>query len=104
MHDHVNSPLRTPLSDSSHLVSTWSLYGTMLGQVNSTSESAVIQKTYMQISHDPGSHDPDPGPQEKSMKKSCVSFETECKTRDLVMVSPLGVLLDFSFFQVCPLK
>ncbi len=32
----------------------------------------------MQISHDPGSHDPDPGPQEKSMKKSCVSFETEC--------------------------
>ncbi len=28
--------------------------------------------------HDPGSHDPDPGPQEKSMKKSCVSFETEC--------------------------
>ena len=30
-----------------------------------TSESGVI-------------HDPDPGPQEKSMKKSCVSFETEC--------------------------
>ncbi len=25
-----------------------------------------------------GLHDPDPGPQEKSMKKSCVSFETEC--------------------------
>ncbi len=24
----------------------------------------------MQISHDPGSHDPDPGPQEKSMKTS----------------------------------
>ncbi len=36
-----------------------------------TSESGVI-------SHDPGSHDPDPGPQEKSTKKSCVSFETEC--------------------------
>ncbi len=33
---------------------------------------------YMQISHDPGSHDPNPGPQEKSMKKSCVSLETEC--------------------------
>ncbi len=32
----------------------------------------------MQISHDPGSNDPDPGPQENSMKKSCVSFETEC--------------------------
>ncbi len=28
--------------------------------------------------HDPGSHDPDPGPQENSMKKSCVSFESEC--------------------------
>ncbi len=38
----------------------------------------IIKKTYMQISHDPGSHDPDPGPQKKSMKKSCVSFETEC--------------------------
>ena len=37
---------------------------------------------YMQISHDPGSHDPDPGPQEKSMKKSCVSFETECSQDD----------------------
>ncbi len=34
---------------------------------------------YMQIFHDPGSHDPDPGPQEKSMKKSCVSFEAECR-------------------------
>ncbi len=33
---------------------------------------------YMQISYDPGLHDPDPGPQEKSKKKSCVSFETEC--------------------------
>ena len=33
---------------------------------------------YMQISHDPRTHDPDPGPQEKAMKKSCVSFETEC--------------------------
>ncbi len=32
----------------------------------------------MQISDDPGSHDPDPGPQEESTKKSCVSFETEC--------------------------
>ena len=31
------------------------------------------------MSHDPGLHDPDPGPQEKSMKKSCVSFETECR-------------------------
>ncbi len=33
----------------------------------------------IQISHDPGSHEPDPGPQEKSTKKSCVSFETECR-------------------------
>ena len=33
----------------------------------------------VQISHDPGSHDPEPGPQEKSTKKSCVSFETECR-------------------------
>ena len=33
---------------------------------------------YMQISHDPGSRDSDPGPQEKSMKKRCVSFEIEC--------------------------
>ncbi len=32
---------------------------------------------YMQISNDPGSRDPDPEPQEKSMKKS--SFETECR-------------------------
>ncbi len=31
---------------------------------------------YMQISNDSGSHDPDPGPQENSTKKSCVSFET----------------------------
>ncbi len=36
----------------------------------------------MQISHDPGSHDSDPGPQEKSMKKSCVSFETECINKE----------------------
>ncbi len=42
----------------------------------------------MQISHDPGSHDPDPGPQEKSMKKSCVSFETECSQL---------VVINFSF-------
>ncbi len=34
--------------------------------------------TDMQISPDRGSQDPDPGRQEKSMKKSCVSFETEC--------------------------
>ncbi len=32
----------------------------------------------MQISHDTRSYDPDPGPHEKSTKKSCVSFETEC--------------------------
>ncbi len=36
---------------------------------------------YMQMSHDPGSHDSDPGSQEKSMKKSCVSFEAECSIR-----------------------
>ncbi len=30
------------------------------------------------ISDYPGLHDPDPGPQEKSTNKSCVSFETEC--------------------------
>ena len=34
----------------------------------------------MQIFHDPGSHDPDPGPQGKSTKKSCISFETQCKS------------------------
>ena len=32
----------------------------------------------MHIFHDPRSHDPDLGPQEKCAKKSCVSFETEC--------------------------
>ncbi len=30
------------------------------------------------VIHDPGSQDPDPGRQEKSMKNSCVSFDTEC--------------------------
>ena len=42
-------------------------------------EKSVYKKTYMQMSHDPGSHDPDPGLHEKSMTKSCVSFETECR-------------------------
>ncbi len=49
----------------------------------------------MQISHDTGSHDPDPGPQEKSMKKSCVSFETECRINDLTgahFLPPLRVI------------
>ena len=32
----------------------------------------------MQISHDPRLHDPDPGPQEKSTEKSCVSFGKDC--------------------------
>ncbi len=35
----------------------------------------------MQMSLDPGSHDPDPGPQEKSTEKSYVSFETECSAQ-----------------------
>ncbi len=39
------------------------------------------KKTHMQISHDPGQHDPDPGPQEKSTMKSCISFETQCKNQ-----------------------
>ena len=43
----------------------------------------------MHISHDPGSHDPDPGPQEKSMKKSCVSFETECISRSSIFFTEL---------------
>ncbi len=37
-----------------------------------------LENLYAEISYDPGSHEPDPGPQEKSTKKSCVSFETEC--------------------------
>ncbi len=39
---------------------------------------ATLRKIREPISHDPRSHDPDPGPKEKSMKKSCTSFETEC--------------------------
>ena len=35
-----------------------------------TSESGAI--------HDPRLHDPDPGPQDKSTKKSCVSFGKDC--------------------------
>ena len=44
-----------------------------------TSESASWLHFKKQISHDLGSHDP--GPREKSMKKSCVSFDTECSWR-----------------------
>ena len=40
-----------------------------------TNEYGVICRFLMT----PG-HDPDPGPQEKPTKKSCVSFETECNT------------------------
>ena len=47
-----------------------------------------FDKTDVQISHDPGSHDPDPGPQEKSTKKSCVSFETECSTGKILQRVP----------------
>ena len=39
----------------------------------------IVKKTDMQISHDPRLHDPDPGPQEKSTKKSCVSLGKGCK-------------------------
>ncbi len=53
-----------------------------------TSESGVIH-----ISHDPGSHDPDPGPQEKSMKKSCVSFETECTIHQTITLSGTMIVL-----------
>ncbi len=35
-----------------------------------TNESGVM--------HDPRLHDPDPGPQEKSTEKSCVSFGKDC--------------------------
>ncbi len=49
----------------------------------------------MQISHDPGLHDPDPGPQEKSMKKSCVSFETECRM-DAVILVPVVMLRNYA--------
>ena len=31
----------------------------------------------------PGSHDPDPGTQEKGAKKSCVSFETGCSNNSV---------------------
>ena len=31
----------------------------------------------VQISQDPRSHDPEPGPKEKSMTERCASFETE---------------------------
>ena len=41
--------------------------------------------SFQQCSYDPGSHDTDPGPKEKSMKKSCVSFETECNIAALVL-------------------
>ncbi len=60
-----------------------------------TSESGVmhhfdkiVKKTDMQISDDPRLHDPDPGPQEKSTEKSCVSFGKDCtKTLDLLQSS-----------------
>ncbi len=44
----------------------------------------------MQISHDPGSHDPDPGPQGKCIEKSCVSFETECIKRMPLAIDSLS--------------
>ena len=34
------------------------------------------EKTHVSI--DPGSHDLDPGPQEKSMKSFCLSFGKDC--------------------------
>ncbi len=34
---------------------------------------------YASFWHDPRLHDPDPGPQEKSTEKSCVSFGKDCK-------------------------
>ena len=61
----------------------------------------------MQISHDPGSHDPDPGPQEKSTKKSCVSFGKECMIdqtfhhiTEVTMVTELKSL-KILFLHVC---
>ncbi len=52
-----------------------------VGDLLSLSKTHIfyVNCSHMQISRDPGSHDPDPGPQEKSMKKSCVSFATECR-------------------------
>ncbi len=54
---------------------------------------------YMPISHDPGSQDIDPGPQEKSTKKSCVSFETECN--NTMWESILGPISDFLVPKGC---
>ncbi len=55
------------------------------------------------ISHDPGSHDPDPGPQEKSMKKSCVSVETECRRPSTcVMNSPKDDCHPWKIYIKCP--
>ncbi len=56
-----------------------------------TSESGV-----MQISHDPRLHDPDPGPQEKSTEKSCVSFGKDCNKSKVH--GPCIWLPIFSFF------
>ncbi len=41
-----------------------------------TSEYGVMH--HFDNAHDPRLHDPDPGPQEKSAEKSCVSFGKDC--------------------------
>ncbi len=46
-----------------------------------TSESGVMH--HFDSAHDPRVHDPDPGPQEKSTEKSCVSFGKNCTTMNL---------------------
>ncbi len=51
-----------------------------------TSHVGEIVKLNMQISHDPRLHDPDPGPQEKSTEKSCVSFGKDCIPRTQCVV------------------
>ena len=49
---------------------------------NSFEVAFILEKIVYQwiwgYTYDPMSHDPDPGPPEKSTKKSCISFETEC--------------------------
>ncbi len=48
----------------------------------------------MQISYDPRLHDPDPGPLEKSRKKSCVSFQTSSES------VPVKLNLTFLSFEI----
>ncbi len=44
------------------------------------------RRVYRSESGDSRLHDPDPGPQEKSTEKSCISFGKDCKSRYLELV------------------